>query len=171
MNEDTLNVLEFVAPLPLDRCVRRLEARHEKMTWFSWDWQRRTWISVRQQDPNTYRFVMKRVEKNSWLATGSLAVVRGYLRRLDGEHTIVLAEKHIAYFWLMMPLVALIGLLAAMLLPKDPNTTPADVRMMALLVTLFALGWLITFWWRVGAQMRALIGTLKEAVTGDMFSG
>ncbi len=169
MTEDTSNVLEFIAPLPLDKCVRRLEARHESMKWFSWDWQRRTWISVRQQDPDTYRFAMKRIEKSSFIAYGSLAVVRGYLRRLDGEHTVVLAEKHIAYFWFVLPLITLIGLLAAMALADDPNTNAPDLGSIAVFTAAFELVWLVISWWQVGAQMRELIGALKEALTGDMF--
>jgi hypothetical protein len=171
MNETTSNVLEFVTPLPLNKCVRRLEARHEKMKWFAWDWQRRTWIKVHQQDPSTYRFTMKRVDKNSFLAQGSLVVVSGYLRRLDGDHTLVLAERRVAYLWLVMPLVAIIGLLAAILLADDPATTPADIRLIAVVVAGFGVAWLLIAWWRVGAQMRELIGTLKEAVASDMFSG
>jgi hypothetical protein len=169
MNED--NVLEFVTPLPLDKCIRRLEARHEKTSWFAWDWQRRTWIGVRQEDPGTYRFTMKRVDKNSFFAQGSLVVVSGYLRRLDGDHTLVLAETRVVYFWLLMPVVALIGMLAAITLADDPTTTPADIRLIAGIVAVFGLIWLLTSWWRIGAQMRELVGTLKEAVTGDMFAG
>jgi hypothetical protein len=171
MNEDTSNVLEFVAPLPLDKCIRRLEARHEKRAWFAWDWQRRTWISVREQELGTYRFTMKRVDKNSFLAQGSLVVISGYLRRLDSDHTLVLAEKRIVYLWLIMPFVALIGLLAAMLVVPDPSTTPADIQVMAVIAAVFGIAWLLIAWWQVGAQMRALTGTLKEAVAGDMFTG
>jgi hypothetical protein len=171
MNEDTSNVLEFVAPLSLERCVRRLEARHENMQWFSWRWQHRTWISLRPQDPSTYRFTMKRIERSSFIPMGSLAVVRGYLRRLDGEHTVVLAEKHVAYLWVMMPLIALVGIVAAMLLPKDPSTTPADMRIMAVAIVVIGLGWLVTVFWQIGAQTRELIGTLKEALESDRLSG
>jgi hypothetical protein len=171
MIEETSAVLEFVAPLPLDKCVRRLEARHEKMKWFAWDWQHRTLISVHQQDPDTYRFTMKRVQKNSFLPYGSLAMVRGYLRKLDGDHTVVLAEKHVVYFWLVMPLVALIGMIAAMLLVNDPSATPANIRVMGVIAGAFGLGWLAISWWRVGAQMWELVATLKDAVAGDMLSG
>ncbi len=169
MDQQNSNILEFVAPLPLDKCVRRLEARHESMKWFALDWQRRTWISVRQQDPNTYRFTMKRIEKNSFIAYGSLAVVCGYLRRLDADHTLVLAEKHVAYLWLVMPLVAVVGFVVALLLADYPDTMTPVLRIFAALVAVFGLSGLAVSWWRVGAQMRELIGALKEALTGDMF--
>jgi hypothetical protein len=39
---------------------------------------------------------------------------------------------------------------------------------MVVFAAAFGLVWLVIFWWQVGTQIRELIGTLKEAVTGEM---
>ncbi|MCD4685499.1 MAG: hypothetical protein K8S97_06150, partial [Anaerolineae bacterium] len=85
-------VEEFVVPLPLHKCVRRLEHRHEPPALWAWDWQYRLWVEMYQVDGLTYRFTMRKVQRSMFELRISYAAVRGYLRAVDAERTAVVAE-------------------------------------------------------------------------------
>lgn len=158
------NILEFTVPFDLDVCQQRLDNRHERPRFFAWNWQRRTWVKTRRRDANTCLFTLKRIEKNHWFSVGSLGVVKGYLRHLPNGQTIVLVEQHIAWLWIIMPLIVGAFWLWAMLgISANPGSSEAPVTV--LIVMFLALGPGMTgfFWWWAHNQIRMLIGTIKEA--------
>lgn len=162
------NSLEFIVPLPVEKCVWRLETRHEKMVWFSWDWQRRTWVKVRQQGPGTYQFTLKRVAKNTPFHYGSAALVRGYLRRFGTENTTVLVEKHLPYLSIVFCWLLVVVMVAMLLGVQDMQSS--KVLLFVGVVGTTALGGIFFSWRRARSQMWVLIHVLKENIGGEVVS-
>lgn len=159
-------VVEYTVNLPLAKCVRRLEARHEPGEFWAWDWQYRNWVRVRQQDAATYRFTLRRVQRSMFEFPWAYAAVRGYLRALDGERTVVIAEARISGVALVI-LSVLMGASFAFALAPVTGLTVFDTRTAVawvLLATAITGGVLVLMWWWMLHQVRLLFGLLYEAL-------
>ncbi|MBN1565243.1 MAG: hypothetical protein JXA10_15465 [Anaerolineae bacterium] len=166
MNSSPDGLIEFTVPFDLENCRQRLDNRHERATFFAWDWQRRTHVKTRQTAPDTVEFTLKRIEKNDWFSWGSLAVVRGVMRELGSRQTVIIARPQIAYFWIFAPFVIILFAVAGMAIGvvSDPNATEENLPLMMVIFAVIGLGSLAFTWWWAHAQLQHLIGTLKEAL-------
>lgn len=164
MNSD--QVLEFTTPFDLESCRQRLDNRHERPKLFAWDWQHRTYVHTRQTAPDTVQFTLKRLEKNEWVSWGSLSVVRGTMRALGNGQTVVIAHPQIADFWVFSPLMVTLMALVQMCLAalNDPHASAENIMLMVGPFALFSIGLTLLLWWWAHAQLRHLIGTLKESL-------
>lgn len=160
------DVEEFVAPMPLDKCVRRLEQQHEPPAFWAWDWQYRVWIETQAVDALTYRFVMRKVQRSMFELRIAYASVRGYLRAVDGERTAVIAEARYAGLGMLLLAWASGLSFSAALAPSLGLTQVAerDAVLFVVLVTAIA-GAILTLQWLWAAwQVRRLFGVLRDAV-------
>ena len=158
---------EFTVAMPLDKCVRRLEARHEPGKFWAWDWQYRTWVKVRRIEGLTYRFTMRRVERSMFELPWSYGSVRGYLRALDGENTVVIAEERISSAFLLL-LSLFFGMSFSFAFTPLTGLTVFDPRtaiLFVLMVVALTVGFLALMWFWVQHQIRMLFGELHEALT------
>jgi hypothetical protein len=170
MSEQKSNTLEYVVPMPLEECVWRLEERHEKGSWFTWffPWQMRTWVHLRQEDPDTYEFGLLRVPKTRLFMDPrdiSPAVVRGFLRRSGPDSTAVQVRRYYSYLWTMFILAPLTVVVLALLL-NVPGIGLTEICPVIGFAALCAgIGWL---WAK--AQMRVLVSVFKETIGGEVVS-
>jgi hypothetical protein len=162
---------EFVAPLPLPKCINRLQEQHEKMNWFSWNWQMRTVVRIKKdrRDPMVYRFKLKRIGRNDWGWEFALAAVEGTLRPMNEDQTLVMVEERIsmvAIFLLSVMFGVGMGLsFTGSLLFENPDVSMQDYGLFVLVsVGLTAL--ILLFQWLWLEHQIKLLGGIVYDVLG-----
>lgn len=144
---------DFVAPYPLEECRRRLNAQHEKRTFWAWNGQMRTDVKLDQRDSLLTRFEIRRVGKNSYTRTGSSVLIKGELEALSEKQTQVRGHIEIPLFWLLLPMAFIIGMVLFMVAGDTGN---------ALVGVLLLVGGAVFVGFNVMWQRMKLLTTLKN---------
>lgn len=116
-------IFEFVSPLPLEVCIKRLEKRHEPSKPMAVGGTR-LHVTLWPINDLTYSFSVDKLQKNSEVGLYNFVWVKGYLREADEDHTLVVGELYTDWFALIfITLIASIiihfFLLAVINLPLD----------------------------------------------------
>ncbi len=161
--------IELTAPFGVARCVERLLNRHQKRKFWAWDWQTRLAVDVEESGEGTVRFRLRRVDRNSLLAVGSLVEVRGVLRAVGDSQTMVRAETSWSPLWIAIHLLLFtwFGVAVSFMLNGLTGPQPLDgqAALRAALtgtIGLLAGGW-FTWWWG-RRHLREMLRVLREAV-------
>lgn len=119
--------IEFIAPHPLDKAAGILQRQHQDATIWAWKGQRRTVVKILQLDPYLYEYRVRRVPKSKLSGTFSNMEIKGYLKRLDDNSTLVVGEPHIPLIPMLLMsaglilMFALIALLVMAPTEDDPR--------------------------------------------------
>lgn len=170
----TENRVEFVSPFSLNNCKSRLEGRHEKATLLAFRWQTRTHVTVRQVDQETCTFTLKRVEKSAFSSMGSVVSVKGVLKKVDENRTLVTAEEKLSWFWFMAGSFLLGGVIGFMLFGSRFEGGTPNIRDVALVVSAGIAGTagiMLLSWFYARNQTRVLMGILKDSLGYDLAIG
>ena len=157
------NTLDFLAPLPMDKAIRRLQNKHESFAFFAWEWTMRTTVKIKVQDNSTVKFSMERIGKNDLFNLFPMAHAKGYLRRYDANHTMVVATAKVPARTVVLTIVLYLFMLGSFILPiaTGAEAVPiTGVAFMLLLVT-GAIAW--TAYWAT-SQRAILASEIQEAL-------
>ena len=94
---------DFIAHYPLEECVWRLYAQHEKADPFAWRGEIRTDVKVDESDHSVSRFEVCRVKKRSNTTAEAAVIIKGELEALDKQQTQVRGTIEILLIWLILP--------------------------------------------------------------------
>lgn len=172
MNQKPFSV-EFIAPLPVERCVALLKTRHEDFSFLSFRWQTRLVVQVNQTDPFTYGFMVKRVGKSTMVAWGGVARVEGFLRAQSSKATVVLGQPYFNWYFILFSQIVFALATAALFwnwheegLITDKNPLMAVGGWLLLNIGLFLLT-VIWAWWQAQNMLAIVRGTLGQIPAGE----
>lgn len=160
--------IEFVSPLGIDICATRLLGRDEPAVWLAWDWQTRLSVRVVRVEPTRCRFTLKRVSRSKLELPVALGAVRGELRALDGEHTLVTAQQRLGWlWWLALAIIVAAALLMVVATQSSPDPLPPGEAL--LLLAAMAGGSAViagVLWLIVRRQMHNMLALVREVLGG-----
>lgn len=158
--------LAFISPFSPENCKRRLEGRTEKTTFWAWDYQQRTVVSVQQINRDTYTFSVYKKPKSMLELQISLRLVqvKGVLNRHEGDQTAVIGKVHHnrileAFYWIFC--LAFSVSMGFNLLVMLENPALAFLGGGLILIIL-----VVTMWWWIDHQERQMLAVVRESL-GD----